>query len=152
MSGTVTHRPRGNDRRRRRRPRLMDRRSGFDRRRPQDQTPLAAAIEAPLLRLRDDPRLLAEVLVLVNLLSILDLLITLTVLRLGASELNPVMAFLIGVHPLAAGVFKVSAVGLATLGLWLLRRHRAALTTSLLLLATYGALVIYELAGLAHLS
>ena len=39
----------------------------------------------------------------------------------------------------------------ATLGLWLLRRHRAALTTAVLLCAVYGSLVIFELVGLVRL-
>jgi hypothetical protein len=145
-------RPPGPDRRRKRRFVVVERRSGFDRRRSVDRSPLAAALEAPVLRLRDQPVLLAELLLLVNLLSVLDLLLTLSVLRLGAIELNPVMAWLIelGTAPAAAG--KIGLMLAATLGLWLLRRYRVALTTTLVLLAVYCSLVAFELIGLVRLA
>ena len=99
-------------------------------------------------RLRDDPGLLAEVLVLINVLSALDLFITLAVLRMGAVELNPLMAYLLELGPLPAALAKVSLVVAATTGLWLLRRQRAALTTALGLAIAYGTLVSFELVGL----
>ena len=37
---------------------------------------------------------------------------------------------------------------LATLGLWLLRRHRAALSTAVAVVAVYGSLVTFELVAL----
>ncbi len=143
---------RGSERRERRRAVLVERRSGFERRRSHGVSPFAAAIEQPLLRLRDDPRQFAQLLVLINLLSVLDLSLTLLVLRLGASELNPLMAYLLELGPATAATFKVSIVGAATVGLWLLRRYRSALAAAVVLLAVYGALVLFELAGLAHLS
>ena len=104
-----------------------------------------------MLRLRDDHRLLADLLILVNVLSALDLFITLNVLRLGAVELNPVMAYLLALGPVPATVAKVGLVLAATTGLWLLRRHRAALTTTLGLLIAYVTLVSLELAGVVRL-
>ena len=101
--------------------------------------------------LREQPALLAELLVMVNLLSILDLLITLSVLRMGAVELNPLMAWLIDLGTVPAAVAKIGVVLLATLGLWMLRRYRAALTTAVLLFAVYGSLVTFELLGLIRL-
>jgi hypothetical protein len=92
------------------------------------------------------------VLVLVNVLSILDLYITLTVLRLGAVELNPVMAYLLDLGPVPAAMVKIGLVAAATTGLWLLRRHRAAVATSLLLLTAYGALIAFEFVGLLRLA
>ena len=144
-------RPPSPGRRRRRRLTVNERRSGFDRRRNVYRSPLAAALEATVLRLRDDHRLLADLLILVNVLSALDLFITLNVLRLGAVELNPVMAYLLALGPVPATVAKVGLVLVATTGLWLLRRHRAALTTTLGLLIAYVTLVSLELAGLVHL-
>lgn len=144
-------RPRGPDRRRQRRLTFLDRRSGFDRRRREGRSPVSSAIEARLLQLRDQPRLLAETLVLVNLLSVLDLLLTLTVLRLGASELNPIMDWLFELGPGYAATAKIGVVALATYGLWLLRRYRKALATTALLLAGYGALVTFEIIGLIGL-
>lgn len=150
-TSTRTLRTPGHDRRRKRRFVIVERRSGFDRRRSVGRSSLATALEAPVLRLRERPALLAELLLLVNLLSVLDLLLTLTVLRLGAVELNPVMAWLIelGTAPAAAG--KIGLVLAATLGLWLLRRHRAALITTLGLLTVYCTLVAFELIGLVRL-
>ena len=141
-------RPARPDRRRRRSFRLDERRSGFDRRRSVCRSPLTAALEAPVLRLRDDRALLAELLVMVNVLSALDLFITFTVLRLGAVELNPLMARLFESGLLPAALVKLGLVLAATGGLWLLRRRRSALRTSLLLLGAYGSLVALELAGL----
>jgi hypothetical protein len=147
-----TLRPPGPDRRRKRRFVIVERRSGFDRRRSVVRSPLAAALEAPVLRLREQPVLLAELLLMVNLLSVLDLLLTLSVLRMGAVELNPVMAWLIehGTAPAATG--KTGLVLAATLGLWMLRRHRVALSTTLILLAIYLSLVAFELIGLVLLA
>ncbi len=144
----ATCRPAQPDRRRRRRLVVKERRSGFDRRRSFRRSPLAAALEAPALRLRDQPALLAELLVLVNLFSVVDLLITLELLRLGAVEVNPIMARLFEFGPGPAAAAKLGIVLVATLSLWLLRRHRAALTTTVALVAVYGSLVAYELVGL----
>ena len=85
---------------------------------------------------------------MVNLLSTIDLLITLEVLRLGAVEINPIMARLLEFGPGPAAVAKLGVVLVATLGLWALRRHRAALTTAVVLMAVYGSLVTFELVGL----
>ena len=70
---------------------------------------------------------------------------------MGAVELNPLMAWLIDLGTAPAAVAKIGVVLLATLGLWLLRRHRAALTTAVLLVAVYGSLVTFELVGLIRL-
>jgi hypothetical protein len=152
ISSQTACRPAQPDRRRRRRLSLAQRRSGFDRRRNVCRSPVVVALEAPVTRLRDQPALLAELLVLVNLLSLIDLLVTLAVLRMGATELNPIMArlFEFGTAPAAAA--KIGVVLTATLGLWLLRRHRAALATALVLVAVYGSLVTFELVGLIWLA
>jgi hypothetical protein len=144
-------RARGPDRRRERRFIFLDRRSGFDRRRREGRSPVSSAVDARLLRLRDQPRLLAETLVLVNLLSLLDLLLTLSVLRLGAIELNPIMDWLFELGPGPAATAKIGVMALATFGLWLLRRYRKALTTTVVLLAGYGALVTFEIIGIIGL-
>jgi len=144
-------RPRHPERRRRYRLRAEERRSGFDRRRNVCRSPFSVALEAPVLRLRNDPVLLAEVLILVNVLSALDLFITLNVLRLGAIELNPIMAYLLDLGPLPATLAKIGVMVAATAGLWLLRRHRAALATALVILVAYGSLVTFEMIGLVRM-
>lgn len=141
------YRPRQPERRQRRSFRLVDRRSGFERRRPVR----AGAATAALLYLRERPRLVLELLLIVNLLSILDLSITHRVLELGAIELNPLMAHLFAVDATGAAVLKLTLVGLGTLGIWLLRRRRPALQATLLLLAVFGLLIVYESAMLASL-
>ena len=148
---TATCRRRTRDRRRSHRFVVHDRRSGFDRRRNVCHSPFSVALEAPVLRLRNDPVLLAELLILVNILSAVDLFITFTVLRQGAIELNPVMAFLLDLGPVQATLVKVSLMVAATLGLWVMRRHRAALTTALVLLVVYGSLVVFELVGMVRM-
>lgn len=142
----------GPEERRERRFRVQERRSGFDRRRNVCRSPLRAALEAPALRLRHQPVLFLELLIMINLLSVLDLVITLTVLEMGAVELNPLMAYLIDAGPVHAAAVKIGVVALATLGLWLLRRYRAALTTAVVLFAAYASLVVFELFGLIRFS
>ena len=148
ISAPAICRPAQPDRRRRRSLTVTERRSGSDRRRSVCRSPAAMALDGPDLRLRDRPAHLAELLVLVNLFSAIDLLITLELLRLGAVEINPIMARLLALGPGPAAVAKLGVVLVATLGLWLLRRHRAALTTAVALVAVYGSLVTFELVGL----
>ncbi len=151
MTTSPICRPPTPDRRQQRRLQLVERRSGFERRQNVCRSPVSKALEAPLLRLRKDPALLVELLVLINILSAVDLLITINVLKLGAIELNPIMAYLLDLGPLPATLAKVASVVAATVGLWLLRRHRAALTTALVLLVAYGTLVTFELVGRARM-
>ncbi len=152
MEPAADNREPGTDRRRRRRFVVRERRSGFDRRRPQDRAPLAAALDASLVHLRDNPRSLIDVLALANLLSLLDLTLTLMLFELGASEANPVMGFFFAEGTLQAAAFKISLLAAASLGIWALRRRRVALLAALLFLAVYGVVVLYELAGLARLT
>jgi hypothetical protein len=139
-------RPRQPDRRQRRAFRLIERRSGFERRADQP-----GAATGALLHLRDNPRLLVELLVLINLLSILDLSVTRRVLALGAVELNPVMAHLLAADATRAAGVKIALVAAGTLGLWLLRRRRPALQATLLLVAVFGLLIVYETVAFASL-
>lgn len=142
------YKPRQQERRRRRSFRLVDRRSGFERRQPAR----AGAATAALLYLRERPRLVLELLLIVNLLSILDLTMTHRVLALGAIELNPLMAHLLATDGTVAAAVKLALVGLGTLGIWLLRRRRPALQAALLLLAVFGLVVVYQSALLATLT
>lgn len=138
----------GRDRRQHQRWVVRERRSGFDRRRTVSGSPVSTALQTELLRLRDRPRRLAELLILINILSVIDLVVTLVVLQMGAVELNPIMARLLEFGPAPAALAKISVVVAATIGLWFLRRHRAALSTALLLLVIYGTLVTMELVSL----
>ena len=97
-----------------------------------------------LLFVRDRPRILFELLLIVNLLSILDLIITVRILREGGVELNPLMAQLLSADTASAAAIKIALVGAGTAAIWLLRRRRPALEATLLLLAVFGALIAYE--------
>jgi hypothetical protein len=108
-----------------------------------------SALTAPLAYLRDHAGALIEVLVLANLLSVVDLIVTLALMRHGVGEANPVMRFLFSLGPAVAASVKVSAVALVSLGIWVLRDRRAALAAAMLLLGAYVAVVAYELLDLA---
>jgi hypothetical protein len=153
MDTVTPSRPRGDDRRRSHRLRLSERRSGFDRRQSLCRSRTQAALDALLLLLREHPRTLVGILALANLLSLLDLALTQTLLRAGAAtEANPVMAYLLTGGAAQAVVVKTGIVLVASLAIWALRRRRAALTAAVFFVTLYGAVVLYELAGLTRLA
>jgi Domain of unknown function (DUF5658) len=151
MESATSSRRVNHEQRRRRRFVLRDRRSGFDRRRAHRRGSLGAAFEDVLIYLRDHPASLAIMLVLANLLSLVDLVLTLTLLRLGVIEANPVMRYLFASGATQAAVVKSGVIVVASLVIWQLRRRRPALTAALLIVSLYGAVVAYEAVGLAHL-
>jgi hypothetical protein len=75
-----------------------------------------------------------------------DYLLTVRVLRAGGTELNPIMARLFEISPVAAATAKMGAVGGAVLMLMLLRRYRRTLEASLILLLGFTALMFYHAA------
>lgn len=143
---------RGRDRRQIRRFVFRERRSGFERRWTRGRTPLGVALDATLVYLRDHRRALVAMLALANLLSLLDLGLTSIALRLGFAEANPFMRYFFEASATQAAVVKCGLVVAASLGIWALRRHRPALMTALFFLAVYGAVVLYEIVGLAGLT
>jgi hypothetical protein len=101
-------------------------------------------------RLRDSPAKLLGLLALGNLLSMLDAFLTLRLLPLGFVEANPVMRALLHADPVRATLLKMLTILLASVGIWVLRRHRAAAGAAVFLVAIYGIVVLYELAGLVR--
>jgi len=85
----------------------------------------------------------AMVLVGVLLLNLADLLLTLSAIELGAVELNPIMAALIGMGPLLASLFKTTIVFGVVAVMWAMRRYRLVLEASLVLLGGFTALTVY---------
>jgi len=142
----------GCDRRRTRRFVFRERRSGFERRWTPRRAPFGAALDASLVYLRDHRRALVAMLALANLLSLLDLLLTSITLRLGVAEANPFMRYFFEASATQAAAVKCGLVVAASLGIWALRRYRPALMTALFFLAVYGAVVLYEIVGLAGLT
>jgi hypothetical protein len=113
------------------------------------RSPVGAALDGSLVYLRDHPPATVAVLALANLLSLLDLWLTTIVLRLGVVEVNPIMRYFFDASSTQAAFVKVSLIAGATLGLWMLRRRRSALTAALFFLLVYAVLVLYEIVGLA---
>ncbi len=137
---------RATSRRQSRRFVLSERRLGFERRRRRGA---AAALDALLAFLRDHPVALLALLGLANLLSALDLRLTLVALRHGAAEGNPFMQYVFGAGPAPAAALKIGIVAGVSVGIWALRRHRQALLLAPLAVAVYGAVVVYELVSLS---
>jgi len=132
----------GLKRRRRRRYRFIDRRMGFDRRR-----------RYPVLgTMRDNPWMLAGVIVLLNLFSLIDGLFTIAELSLGiAREGNPVLVAAGQAHPLYAVAVKVGGMVVASVVFWHLRKHRFILGLSLVALAAFVAVVAFHWGTLSGL-
>jgi hypothetical protein len=151
MESIVSRRRSTLDRRRRSHFVLRDRRTGFDRRRPQGQGSLGAAFESALIHLRDNPSSLVSLLVLANLLSLLDLALTLTLLRLGVVEANPIMRHLFAASTGQAIAVKAGLIAAASIVIWALRTRRPALMAALFMVTLYAAIVFYEVVGFAHL-
>jgi hypothetical protein len=98
-----------------------------------------------LMRLRDSTAALVGVLVAINLLNVVDLLLTFLLLGDGAMEGNPVMRALIGNDPLIAMFVKIALVALVTLGIWRQRRYRIILGTAVVILGVFIVLAAYEI-------
>jgi len=122
--------------------RFQERRSAFDRRR----TYLVVGA------LRDDPQLLAAVLLATNGMSLLDGLLTAVELEHGiAHELNPLLAPLFAAHPYLAVALKLCLLLAVTACIWRWRRYRLVLTASLLALGVFSAVIVYHLESLRNL-
>jgi Domain of unknown function (DUF5658) len=121
--------------------RFRDRRTGFDRRR-----------RSPLLSgLATHDGLFALLVLGFALLSATDWILTLINLRSGAVEANPVLASLLGIHPLLAASLKLAVTLLLVWVMWRNRAYRQVVAVSLLAFVLYLAVVLYQVAGLAML-
>jgi hypothetical protein len=127
---------------------LRERRSGFDRRGRERASRASIAYEHALLALRDRPRLLFSLLVVVNVLNLADFLLTLKVLGEGGGEANPILRSLFAMDPLYAGMFKLVAVLLTSWLAWRCRRFRSGLEASVIMLAVFTAVICYHIFGL----
>ena len=146
--GTQVERRQGGDRRRRRKYRFRDRRSGFDRR---VNGVKMGPLRRTLYALRDRPRTLQGLLAAVNVLNVADFAITLGVLGSGGREGNPLLRPLFTLSPVGAGIFKLVAVLAASLLVWENRYYRKALIAGLCMAVIFACLVVYDLVMLALL-
>ncbi len=127
-------------RRRQRIPKMNrpERRSGFDRRG-----------RHWAITLRDYPLLLIALLALLNVLNVMDWLLTAVALEAGATEANPIMAYLFDVGHGTAGIFKIAVFALVTVAIWRRRSYRRILEFATAATALYATLIAYQLVGLA---
>lgn len=119
--------------------RIVERRSGFDRR----------GDRSALLVLRDNPMLLLILLVTLNVLSAVDWAFTVHALQLGAVEGNLLLSGLIEVNPAAAATFKAVVILLVSLVVWRARRYRLVLATSVVAVTVFALLVPYHIVAFA---
>lgn len=131
---------------------LNERRKGFDRRRGDSFCPLTNTFGQMLLRMRDRPRLLAGLLLMVNLLNLADFVLTLVALQQGGAENNPVMRSLFAANPVLAGLFKIGTILAVSLILWRWRSFRDALQAVLVVLVTFTLVIVYHMGGLVIFS
>ena len=142
-AGSPAHERRGAaDRRRRRGYRFYDRRSGFQRRTTGEEMGI---FRRAIYGLRARPVALVRVLAAVNVLNVVDFLLTLLVLDAGGREANPILRPLISLSPWVAGLFKLVVVLAATLLVWKSRFYALALITAVVMLALFTCLVLYDL-------
>jgi hypothetical protein len=142
---------RGPDRRRAQRIFVVhERRRGFDRRRLH-RSFAGAQLDSALVYLRANPWSLVMLLLLGNLLSLTDLVLTSVLLNLGAAEANPLMHYLIAVDPLVAAITKIGVVAVLCLVIWAFRDRRRILACGVCLPVFFSVLVIYEAAIVASL-
>lgn len=142
---------RGSDRRRAQRFFVFnERRSGFDRRR-RDRSFIGAQIDAALISLRDSPLNLIALLLIGNLLSLFDLVLTSILLSLGGAEANPLMRDLITADPQLAAALKIAVVALVSCTIWVFRGRRRVLAVAIGMPVFFSGLVLYEVAITAGL-
>lgn len=119
--------------------RFVDERSGFDRRR---RYPVLGAM-------RDNPRVLLVVLVLVNVLSWFDGLLTLIEVSSGvAREGNPVLAGLYARNPALAIALKAALILVVSISIWRHRHYRVMLAVAVGALVAFTVLLAYHLGSL----
>jgi hypothetical protein len=142
---------RGPDRRRSHRLVLRERRRGYERRQ-RHRAPLTTAFDTLLAYLSDHTKALLSLLVLANILSVLDLVLTRALLHHGVVEGNPIMRYFFRNSAVQAAAVKFGLIAAASLAIWALRRRRAAVEAALFLAGLYGAVVLYEVLGLVRLA
>jgi len=131
---------------------LHERRTGFDRRGSFGGGSVAAGFDGVLRGLRDRPSFLMIVLITVNILNLVDFVLTLNALAMGGSEANPVMRSLFNMDPAYAGIFKFVAILGVSLIMWRCRRYRSALQAALIVLGVFTLVFFYHIVGITILS
>lgn len=92
------------------------------------------------------------VLVTVNILNLVDFVLTLNALAMGGTEANPVMRSLFNMDPAYAGSFKFLAILGVSLLMWRCRCYRSALQAALIVLGVFTLVFFYHIVGITILS
>ena len=121
--------------------RFPDRRTGFDRRLPND----------PVRTLRDQPAILFGLLAALNLLSIVDWVLTSHELTFGAREANLFIQTLLNASPWLVIAFKVVWMLCLSGLIWKARRYRLVLLTAVGAVGAYAVLMLYHVAGIVSI-
>jgi len=133
----------GLDRRVKRHYVFMDHRTGFDRRKRRWF----------FGTLRDNPLVLIGLLVVLNVFSLIDGMLTALELTLGvAREGNPVLGNIIQTNGFLAAGLKVLVMIVVSAVIWRWRSHRRILAIVPLALALYAAVLAYHFGSLAGLN
>jgi hypothetical protein len=141
METTVKAHKRQLVRRRNNRFAYPERRTGFDRRLAGE-----TGLTRLCLYLANRRATFWKALIAINALSVLDLLLTLNLMKFGiVTEGNPVLAGLIQLDPIAALAFKISLIMMITLVFWRFRRYRHVILATASTLALFTVLVGYQL-------
>lgn len=119
--------------------RVAERRHGFDRR------DVDTLVTRQLTALRDSRIDLLGLLLAVNVMNILDLLLTRGALEAGATEANPLMALLFSRGALPAGSFKVLCVTVVSLVVWRMREYRWVLEVGMFAFVIFAAITAVQI-------
>lgn len=122
---------------------VPERRTGFDRRR------LGERYLGGLYSLGRSGPQLAGLVVSIVLLSAADFGLTAAALERGGVELNPVMARLFSIGPLAAAAFKSAVLAFVLVMVWKMRRYRRILELALGVAVLHVALFGYHVVNLS---
>jgi len=118
-----------------------EKRTGFDRR-----IQRKSHFSRILVSLANHRRAFISILIAVNVLSVLDFLLTMNLLNLGTiAEANPIMADLIVLNPIVAFLYKTSLVLSVTLIFWRFRRYRSVILATSSALVLFSVLIFYQL-------
>ncbi len=117
-----------------------ERRTGFERR-----ILRTSYLSRVSISLANHRRAFLNVLIAVNVLSVLDFLLTINLLNLGHIwEGNPFIASLIVFNPIVAFLYKTSLVLSVTLVFWRFRRYKSVILATSSTLLFFSVLIFYQ--------
>ena len=104
-----------------------------------------------MIPLRDQPAAFLVALVGLNVLSVLDWVMTSHELAFGAQEGNLLIRALLELSPAGVVAFKISWMLALTALIWRSRRYRLVIVATVAALAAYTVLMVYHVAGMVSI-